>query len=242
MLLGKQNNHSKMKTYPIDTQLFPLTKKVNFIEYNLTENQFLFVPNFWPHWVFTDPYTLSFHYKRDGTEPEPHIPELDYTDLFYENVKKQLPFTGEGLLYDSFSMNDFLQKNKNQHVNVFYSKEDFSPVLKEGQTKNTKYFNRQTILDLHETLDRTPKYCMYNEFSSGMEIYGNKDIKSVVNSDILMDYNPTIWFTLEHRTDSGIHHDPGHSIIYVRTGRKKILLVKPSQIPYLYMEYLPSVT
>jgi hypothetical protein len=47
---------------------------------------------------------------------------------------------------------------------------------------------------------------------------------------------------LKHPADSGIHHDLGHSIIYVRTGRKKILLVNPIQIPYLYMEYLPSIT
>jgi hypothetical protein len=233
-----QSNHSVIKEYPINTEKFPLVKKVTFHEYILTENQYLFVPKLWYHWIFTDPYTLSYHYWCN--EKKPSIPDIDYTDLFYDHVCKKEPFTGEGMYTNHFSIQDFMKENETHRVNVFYSTEDFAPVLKEGQSNDMKFFRTKTIKDVTENKENVPMYCMYNKFSD-MTIYKDEHINNIINSDINLSYLPTVWFTLNNSTDSGLHCDPGHSIIYVRSGKKRVLLANPKDRPYLYISSMPSI-
>lgn len=233
-----QANHSVIKEYPIDITKYPLVKKVQFHEYILTENQYLFIPKLWSHWIVTDPYTLSYHYWCNKTSPS--IPDIDYTDLFYDNICKKEPFTGEGMYTGSFSIQDFIKENENHHVNVFYSTEDFAPVLKEGQTNDMKFFRTKTIKEVAENKENLPMYCMYNKFSD-LTIYKDQHINSIINSDINLSYLPTVWFTLHNSTDSGLHCDPGNSIIYVRSGKKRVLLVNPIYMKYLYMSPMQSI-
>jgi hypothetical protein len=49
----EQKNHSLIISYPINYNSFPFAKNCQFIEINLNENEYIFIPKYWMHWLFT---------------------------------------------------------------------------------------------------------------------------------------------------------------------------------------------
>jgi len=76
------SNHSSISSYPIDYNIFPLAKNCRFIEIDLNENEYIFIPAFWMHWVFTEPYNISMNYLIYDINH-------DEENLFINNIKKK---------------------------------------------------------------------------------------------------------------------------------------------------------
>jgi len=127
---------SIINRYPINYDEYPLAKNVPFQEYILEEQDYLYIPDKWFHWVFTDPYTLSFSYIINKSKSI--IVEDNY-------IVENKPFKnkGNGPL---FNLDKFINDNNRSQVFCLSSTtNDVSSVLKNGFDDISKYTEQGTL-------------------------------------------------------------------------------------------------
>jgi hypothetical protein len=224
-------NHSSIIHYPIDYNSFPNAKKCNFIELNLKAGQYLLIPKFWHHWVYTEPNTvaLSFQLRNMGG---------DESHFLFNKVINNRPFVGKGVSYD-FNYSEFINTLSDVEFNALYSDTiDCSPVFK----SNNIYKATKNKL-LKDILADNKKYYLYigqNSIISNPsfpDFY--KKIKNFIDIDkdekqIHYEHNSNLWLTLNKPVNSGLHWDENDGILYVLSGAKKVRLAQPTDIKHLY--------
>ena len=63
---------------------------------------------------------------------------------------------------------------------------------------------------------------------------------NIVNDDTFF-YTSRAWFNFHKPVDSGLHCDGNDNILYVLTGKKKVLLAHPEYNQYAYISELPII-
>ena len=241
------NLHSKIISYPIDLSLFPKAESVSFMEFELTENQYIYIPKLWYHWIYTDPNTISLHYNfSNNLSMNDCHQNNDLCDLFYQDLQSNLPFTGVSHTNHTINADIFYKENESIIVHGLYGEtEDMSPVHKTGNPNDSKYFKIGPISDFVKDSITTQLYIYMglNPLTMNYSIYDKfSSIKSIILSDY--DYNvnkPTLWMNLSKKVNSGLHYDNNSSLIYILSGKKKILLAKPNQSNQLYIQPFPAI-
>jgi len=120
-----QDNHSSISFYPINYDKYPLAKNCKFIEIDLYENDYVFIPSNWMHWVFTEPFNVSMNYLISSIE-------FDKNDnLFLNNIKRKEPFTNKIDNKINLSFKDFFSTILNDKFNICFSTSNhLAPVKK----------------------------------------------------------------------------------------------------------------
>jgi hypothetical protein len=237
------NAHSIINTYPIDKNKYPLTKNVSFTTYVIKQNEYLFIPDNWFHWIYTEPFTISIHYKSFNrfSANENNNEECD---LFYSNVKSNEPFTGIGSIQEPFNVDDFFTQNSEYQVHAMYSTtEDVSPVTKTKDEEHSKYM-KQNKMSFFIKESKETDYFIYmgmNKMSPELSIYHEySNLNHIIPSLYEYNYTPYVWMNLNKRIHSGLHYDTYGSIVYVLSGQKKVLMADPSSYHNLYITNLPK--
>jgi hypothetical protein len=226
-------NHSTITTYPIDYNTYPLASKAKFYKVELNENQFVFIPSQWFHWVYTEPYTISLSYGiRKINNDSKHI--------FQEKLKEGKPYKGKG--YDiSINYDSFIKKyNDSNFTSIISDTFDTVPVIKNND-------NRFKITDKLSNIinNYSDKYIyigmkeMYNDIFNEFN-----DINNFINTDysiIKTDTSPYLWLSFDKKINSGLHYDDTPSILYVLKGKKTVYITNPEQKENLYLKTFPSL-
>jgi hypothetical protein len=113
ILVRKQPNHSKITNFPIDYELYPKTKDVEFIEIDLYKNDYLFIPEGWIHWVISDPYTSAISYTIANI--------FDENTKLFNHLKNLEYYIGKGDPNINFDTNTYLNNNINNKFTVIFS-------------------------------------------------------------------------------------------------------------------------
>jgi len=125
--------HSQITNFPIDLELFPMVKNCTMHKVELTKDQYLFMPKNWFHWVFTEPESLSIHYKIDN------INFIDKDNDFYNSLKNNIPFFKKNHIEKNINYNEFIENSLNHTYRAIFSEsEDCIPVQK---TNVKKFFH-----------------------------------------------------------------------------------------------------
>ena len=225
------SNHSKISDYPIKMDQYPLAKDIQFREYTLLPNQYIYIPKSWLHWIFTEPHTVSFHYvfKEDD-----YYSDQDECDLFMDDIRSNVPFTGESLTSNTFRTDDFFKENQNEVFNVIYSSTwDTSPVEKiENKVKIEK---KETLAQIMNSDASLFKYAGRNNVNpSNLYFIPYLDINRIIYSSYTFECLPTLWFSIDKKIHSGLHNDNISTLIYVVSGKKTVLLAEPKYKNNLY--------
>lgn len=225
-MLNPTSNHSKIVDYPIDTDLYPLAKDVIFHEYTLTPNQYLYIPVSWLHWIFTDPYTVSFHYVF---KENVSYPDQDESDLFVEDIRSKQPFVGESFNFtpQSFPLDDFFKKNQHESFHATYSiTSDVSPVQK--IPSNPKIHTYEPLSFIMKKSSSYYSYAGRNNVNSSNPFFiPYLNVNRVIHSSHTIECLPTLWFSLDKKVQSGLHIDNISTLVYVMSGKKRVLLAEP---------------
>lgn len=225
-------SHSRIVHYPISDE-FPLAKDVVFHEYIIEANEYLFIPKHWFHWIFSEPETLSCHYVFTSDRVE--ASSSNESDLFQMDVESGKPFRGVGLCEEPVSIYDYYQKEANEFVyGIISSNDDVSPLRKVGN--EDKYVFMDTIKNVIQMDTSYYKYIgkqVMSRYSSFYETY--KQMNQFISTTSLFSYVPTIWCSLDKPVQSGLHYDNYSSVVYMITGRKRVLLAEPASYPNLYV-------
>ena len=171
-----KDNHSLIPSYPINYYNFPLAKNCQFIEIDLYENEYIYIPSDWMHWVFTEPFNLSMNYFISSIK---HNNE----NLFFKNLKKKQPFKNKIDNNINFSFKDFLRENLDYKFSVAFSSINHMVPVKKPNLNCISFFK---IMSIRESLASEYKnYFKYIPFlravnESGVDvedIYSDIDIK-----------------------------------------------------------------
>jgi hypothetical protein len=226
-----QDNHSIIISYPINYYSFPLAKNCKFIEIYLDANEYIFIPAYWMHWVFTEPYNLSMNYFIKITK--------DSDNFFFNNIKKKQPFKAKIDNNINFNFKDFFKKNLDNEFSIcFNTKNHITPVIK----PNFNCVTFMKIISFRESL--SIKYKDYYKYI-GQNINDNLFLNNLsnfikdVNDNII--YKPSIWINFDKSINSGLHYDDKDNILINFIGKKKILLAHPDYRKYMYFQVLPKI-
>ena len=226
-------HHSTIINYPIDYTLFPNAKNVIFHEYIITPKEYLFIPHHWFHWIFSEPYTVSSHYIFYNHNIKSHNDDQEeYSDLFYNDIVDNQPFTGKSMKDLPFNINDLLTSTFKFRA-LCSNEYDVSPLKK--QDSQHKYLKIDTISNLLKESKEKNIYAYVgkNSIDKTLDIYN--DMNNIIHSSYTYHYEPTLWFTIDKPVQSGLHFDSYSSLIYILSGQKKVLLAEPTHINNLYM-------
>ena len=249
-----QFNHSEIINYPIDYNKFPLARKCKFIKIELHENQYLFIPTHWNHWVFSEPKTIALSFDINNIEGS-----YDQTSDIQHKIIQRIPFKRNGNKF-KFNYNNFINNSLNYYFVALYSNtNDVSPIFKnENQQKIFKKENLKTIIntsinDGYYTYIgqyNIPSANNYKEITSFIdfndEILNNYEnnlfdynfASTFIdhNNNIKLNLDPKIWITLDKDVNSGLHNDDKSKFLYVLCGKKTIYLASPSYNEFLYLK------
>ena len=226
-------NHSQIVDYPIDFTLYPDAEDVKFIEIDLVENEYLFIPKLWFHWVFTEPETvaISFNVKHNSIGESKNITHFLHSNTPYKGSGKFNFNIKHDFSYEKFK-NDLLYDNFRVLNSIT---DDCSPVIK---TKfDNKFFEMKKLYDIIEYSKTRMCHCYIGQgdFTNSMpEFYDDID-NFIELGDIPFDYIPKLWLTIDKPVNSGLHYDQTDNILYVLTGKKKIFLTRQENRGKLYM-------
>jgi hypothetical protein len=226
-----QMNHSVISSYPINYYSFPLAENCKLIEINLNENEYLFIPKKWMHWVFTEPYNISMNYfiKKYNVNNNPVI----------DNLKKNQPFKGKIDNIKNNYFTDFFKKNlDNKFFFGFSTTSHVAPVIK----PNLKNNSFAKFITIRESISSKYKdyYKYIAQFSDYNDPYLN-NLSNFIDNMEYIEYTPGLWINLDKSIDSGLHHDGADNILINFIGKKKILLGHPDDIKYMYIQKLPRI-
>jgi len=206
-------NHSMITTYPIDYKTYPLALKAKFYKIELNENEFLFIPNGWFHWVYTEPYTISLSYGIFKiNENSDHI--------FQNKLKLNKPYKGKGYNI-GINYQSFINKFNNNKFTCIVSETSITiPVIK---NENDKTFKTTDLLS--NIISKYSNKYLYIGMNSLMDVEFDEfnDINNFIdtgNSIIKTETEPYLWLTFDKSVDSGLHYDDTPSILYVLNGKK----------------------
>ena len=139
-----QFNHSNIINYPIDYNIFPLAKKTKIIKVELNENQYLHIPAYWSHWVYTEPRTIALSFDIKNI-----LGKHDYKSEIQHKIMQRIPYKKNGKK-NKFNYDNFISNSLKYTFNAICSDiEDVSPVFKNEKQK--KFFIRDTLLNLTNT-------------------------------------------------------------------------------------------
>jgi hypothetical protein len=225
------DNHSSISSYPINYDTFPLARNCKFIEIYLNENEYIFIPAFWMHWVFTEPFNISINYSIHGIKD-------DNKNLLINNIKKKKPFTNKIDKKINFCFNSFFKKIlNNKFLIVFSSNSNITPVKKTDISESfVKYISINESLSI-EYKDYF-KYIGQNNYN---EPYLNTLENFITDVNNNINYIPGFWINLDKSINSGLHYDRYDNIIINFIGKKKILLAHPDYHKYMYFKDFPMI-
>jgi len=215
---SKQSNHSIIIDFPIDYNLYPLTKDVDIIKIVLEKDEYLIMHPSWFHCVYTDPETIAVSYKIYDAEGK------DKDSVLYNSLINNIPIKCNGN-ETNISYHDFINNSLNSNFRVILSKTyDCSPVIKDN---NIKMCINDTLLNIIKYSKKEDMYAYIgNETlkkNSFVEDYTDIDKLIKLDDTISLKYNVNLWFNLEKNINSGLHHDQNAKILYVLTGKKHFI-------------------
>lgn len=227
------DSHSSINSYPIDFNKFPLSKDVEFHEYIIGPNEYLFIPTGWFHWIFSEPYTFAITHVLPKNMEEK-------SDSFYRKMSKNLPFTGKKDSLPEFDMKLFLTTHKDTVVRgLVTNSTDSSPVDKLDGSEKSRVFDTIENIVNKDNIDHTHRYYMgmlsIEKLSVEMLI-PYADINNIIVAHGYKATNIYIWLSLSKEIDSGLHYDGDDRILHVLSGRKRILLASPKYKHKLYVK------
>ena len=88
--------------------------------------------------------------------------------------------------------------------------------------------------------DTTIKDTTTNSATDSNNLFDIPNFDNIIN-DRSFTYIPRLWFNFDKCVDSGLHYDKQDSILYVLTGRKKVLLSHPQFLQYIYLDGIQSL-
>lgn len=224
--------HSQISEFPIDLESFPLVKNCIMHKVVLTKNQYLFMPKNWFHWVFTEPNTLSIHYKINNIS----FGNKNDNDI-YGSLKNNLPFYKQNFLEFNIDYKKFIANSLDHSYRAIFSKtDDCIPVQKNNAIK---FFHSNTLANLI-AISKKKNYHTYignQEIDSDNILNKFSNINNIIDSNFYdnISYEPSVWFTLDKKVNSGLHCDITPNLMYVIEGKKIIYLFAPSCYPNLYI-------
>lgn len=223
-------SHSKIPEYPINYELYPLSKNAKFYEIELDAGDYLLIPKYWSHWIKSDPNTIAFSYLINDLIEMKNLENELINAMFSSEFYK-------GTLNINFSQNNFINDNLSNNFNLLLSETiDVSPVKKNRTfKKRIKNIKLLEILNLLKLNPHLYSYIGMNEIDDN-NFYRNIFNFCNINNDVILDYRTFVWMNFDKSVDSGLHYDKYDSILYVVTGKKTVLLSSPYNIKFLYIE------
>jgi hypothetical protein len=215
------DSHSNITNFPIDYNTFPLAKNCEIYKIELYKNQYLFMPENWFHWIFTEPNTLSVHYKINN------INFINNNNNFYKSLKYSEPFFNLFNSKSNIKHMDFINKSLNHSYRAIFSDtDDCIPVLK---NKTKKFFHSNTLANIID-INLTNNYHTYvgnNKIDSDNIMNDCVFINDIIDPNLHngISYEPSVWFTLNKIVNSGLHYDPTPNLIYIVDGKKNYIFI-----------------
>jgi len=254
-----QINHSSIIKYPINYDDYPLARDCKIIKVELKENQYLYIPPKWNHWVFTEPETIALSFDILNI----YSNENGNNNEIFKMVKEEKPFKKNGNKF-KFNYNKFINNHLNSYFMVLYSKTfDCIPVYKNkiDEINKNKIFAREKLNEILNNSMNNGYYAYIGQY----EIPINNNFKEIVEfinfddytinkyKDKLFDFNfngmffnydnnliaelePKIWITIDKGVDSGLHNDENAKFLYVLSGKKTVYLISPIYSHNLYFK------
>ncbi len=254
-----QYNHSSIINYPIDYNIFPLAKKSKIIKVELNENQYIHIPAYWSHWVYTEPRTIALSFDIKDI-----LGAHDFKSEIQHKIMQRIPYKKNGKK-NKFNYDSFINNSLKYMFNAILSDtNDVSPVFKNEKQK--KFFKRDNLSNLINR-SLTDNYNVYigqydipteNNFKEITDFINfDKETKNKYES-ILFDFyfvnefldndpnfrlilEPKIWLTLDKSVNSGLHNDDQSKFLYVLSGKKTVYLASPSENENLYYKLFSIV-
>jgi hypothetical protein len=229
--IGYQRNHSIISSYPINYYKYPLAKNSKLIEMELNENEYIFIPSNWLHWVFTEPYNLSMNYFINK------IKSYD-KNLFLEEIKKNQPFKNKIKNEINFSFRNFIKENLEKKFSITMSTHSHTvPVIKPGFNSSDFRIN----LTIKESLN--PDYNNYYKYIAQYPINESylNNLNNFIDVADNLDYDANTWINFDKPINSGLHFDENDNILINFIGKKKVILGHPENLKYLYFQELPQI-
>lgn len=230
------DNHSIIIDYPIDYNKFPLAKKCEFMEIELNEGEYVFIPENVLHWIFTEPYTIALSFSINEIETN------DINDILYNKIKTKVPFKANSKKV-SIDYKNFINKFQNEVFSVLYSDGyDSSPVYKPYE-RCKKFFEDDKLINIIKKNKKNGYYSYVGQNKMTEKLSFFKEIKNFinVNDSLYMAYIPYLWLSINKPINSGLHYDAYDSLLYVLKGKKKVLLAKPNYEKYIYTTTLERI-
>lgn len=222
------NAHSIIIDYPIDYNKFPLAKSEKIYKVELNKNEYLIIPKFWFHWVYTEPSTISINYEIA------FVNFKEYDNNFYNSIYSSNPCKGVNYNFD-IKYDDFINSSlNNEFRSIISDTSDCSPVIK---NKNKKYYYNNTLSNIIEKNKENYVYIGHNNIYKNSLLSPLLHINSLIDKQLYLNiyFKSTVWFTLNKIINSGLHHDDTNNIIYVLDGKKTIYLLHPNSKPNIYI-------
>jgi hypothetical protein len=257
---GYQENHSLINEFPIDYKKFPMAVEYKYTEVILYPNDYVVIPKYWSHWVFSDPCTVAISYninnknlsmnKNNEIEKHNKCKVKNNDNIIFSNLEKGLAHTGTYNCNYSFNYKDFI--NSSNNLNFFFicsENIDVCPIIKPNTNYNKFAFNTDLddvlsdsfFLDKYLYVGQHPTTnfasCQPNLITNLLTI---PNFDNIVN-DTTFSYTSKLWFNFDKPVDSGLHADNTDNILYVLTGRKRVLLAHPMYNKYIYLSKLPTI-
>ena len=231
------NTHSIINSYPIRSN-FSLIKNCKFIKVELKEDDFLFIPRGWFHWVETEPNTFAI------TNEIKYIKPLE-DNLFARIMKKGLPFKGKNNIKKNTDYKEIKEKiiSFNYIGSVYSEGKDHSPVNKPIDKKKSYIVVEKGIEEILESekykegsfyiihdslrLEKFKKYCTIPE------------IDGIEKNDIIFTTN--IWINFDKPITMGMHYDNYDGILSLFSGKKTVYMCHYNNYMKVYLSKTRSL-
>jgi hypothetical protein len=263
-------NHSLIDSFPIDYNKFPLATNYKYVEIILNPGDYLLIPNHWSHWVFSEPYTIAISYSINNErlyEDEKNKVNnctlgtfgVNKDNIIFDSIAKNLAHTGTYKSNFNINYKDFIYSTLNYNFKFICSDTtDVCPAIKPNMNNNKISFNAKledvindkTMINKYlyigqhhittpdiTTPDITTPDDVNNYFYNLFDI---PNFDNIIN-DVSFSYTPRLWFNFDKPIDSGLHYDKADTILYVLTGKKKVLLSHPQFLQYIYLDKLHGI-
>jgi hypothetical protein len=235
--------HIMINDFIINYKEFPLAKKYKILKIELIAGQYIFIPSFWTHWIFTEPNSISNNYFINNID----IIYNDNKNKLLNSIIEKKPFIGK---YDKYQINydNYLKNNKNNFFQyVISDNKELAQVKKPYviQDKHSSYNNLDYI-----TNNFKDKYKYIHQINKKNDDVNNKkenfhyDIPNFNNilNCIKFNVQSIIWINFDKKIDSGNHYDDSDNFIYLLTGKKTIYLSPPGFNQYLYFSCMRMIS
>lgn len=229
------NTHSIINSYPIRSN-FSLIKNCKFIKVELKEDDFLFIPRGWFHWVETEPKTIAInneikHIKslednlleRIIKRGLPHKGKNNLKSIDYEKIKdKIINISNNGCIYSAGHDHSNVNKPLNKKERLI-SKDGIKELIRNEESKEGSFYSIYDSIKM----GKLKKYCKIPE------IDGINKNEIIYSSNILISFNKP--------TTMGIHYDRFNGILSVLSGRKTVYLSHWKNYKKLYITATKSL-